>query len=206
MIIAEDHALVREGISRILDQDYEIVATVGDGRELVSIAEELKPDVILLDVSMPSLNGIEATRRIRQLDAKVKIIVVTMHTSAEYVREAFEAGASAYVLKQAAGSELSTAIQDAFRGRYFISPLAAKHIPGLSRGTEQNDPKLFRSLTPRQREVLQLIAEGKSAKMIAGQLNISTKTVEFHKKQIMNELNMRSTAELVRYAISNGWV
>ncbi len=184
----------------------EIVGTATDGRQLVSLAAELKPDIVFLDVAMPLLNGIEAARQIKRTNARVKIIVVTMQLSREYVREAFEAGASGYVLKQAAGSELLTAIQDVQQGRFYVSPLISDRFLGRSLAPDENPSKLFSALTARQREVLQLVAEGKSAKEIGALLFISVKTVEFHKKHLMEELNLRSSAELVRYAVEHGWV
>lgn len=184
----------------------EIVGTATDGRQLVSLAAELKPDIVFLDVAMPLLNGIEAARQIKRTNPRVKIIVVTMQLSREYVREAFEAGASGYVLKQAAASELLSAIQDVQQGRFYVSPLISDRFPRRSLAPYENPSKLFSALTARQREVLQLVAEGKSAKQIGALLFISVKTVEFHKKHLMEELNLRSSAALVRYAVEHGWV
>jgi DNA-binding NarL/FixJ family response regulator len=206
VLIADDHRLVLEGIKRIVETECEIAGTVTTGRDLVSAADELNPDVILLDIAMPLLNGIEAARQIRRKNAFVKIIYVTMQVNRDYVREAFEAGASGYVLKQAAASDLLTAIRDVLEGRYFVSPMISDRFLGHVPPADQNPSKLFKSLTPRQREVLQLVAEGKSAKEIASLLFISLKTVEFHKKHLMDELNVRSTPELVRYAVEHGWV
>ncbi len=206
ILMADDHLLLLEGLSKIVDVDCEIVGTATNGRELLSLAGELKPDVILLDITMPLLNGIEAARQIQQTDPQIKIIFVTMQLNRDYVREAFAAGASGYVLKQAAASELMTAIREVQQGLFFVSPMISERFLGYSPPPDQNPSKLFTSLTPRQREVLQLVAEGKSAKEIAALLCISVKTVEFHKKHLLEELNLRSTPELIRYAVEHGWV
>lgn len=206
IVIADDHQLVLEGLKGIVENQCEIVGTATDGRQLVSLVAELNPDIVLLDVAMPLLNGIEAARQIKRQNPRVKMIVVTMQLSRDYVREAFEAGASGYVLKQAAASELLTAIHDIQQGRFFVSPLISERFLGRSLAPGENPSKLFSALTSRQREVLQLVAEGKSAKEIAALLFISVKTVEFHKKHLMEELNLRSSAELVRYAVEHGWV
>jgi DNA-binding NarL/FixJ family response regulator len=206
VLIADDHRLVLEGIEKIVETECEIVGTVTTGRDLVSAVDELNPDVILLDVAMPLLNGIEAARQIRRKNPNVKLIYVTMQVNRDYVREAFDAGASGYVVKQAAASDLLNAIREVQQGHYFLSPMISDRFLKHTPPADQNPSKLFRSLTPRQREVLQLVAEGKSAKEIASLLYISLKTVEFHKKHLMEELNLRSTPELVRYAVEHGWV
>lgn len=206
VLIADDHRLFLEGLKAIIENQCEIVGSVIDGRKLVSMAAELRPDIVFVDVAMPLLNGIEACRQIKRMNPRIRIIVVTMQLSRDYVREAFEAGASGYVLKQAAASELLTAICDVQQGRYFVSPLISDRFLGHSPSPNENPAKLFSVLTARQREVLQLVAEGKSAKEIAALLFISVKTVEFHKKHLMEELSLRSSAELVRYAVEHGWV
>ncbi len=206
ILIADDHLLVLEGLRRMLEAECEIAGTATNGRELVGLAGELNPDIILLDLTMPLLNGIEAARQIRVKNPKTKIIFVTMQMNRDYVREAFESGASGYVLKQAAASELTTAIRDVQTGRFFLSPMISERFLGHALPPDENPAKLFSALTARQREVLQLVAEGKSAKEIAALLFISVKTVEFHKKHLMEELNLRSSAELVRYAVEHGWV
>ena len=162
---------------------------------------------MLMDIALPLLNGLDAARQIKQLNSGIKIIFVTIQTNRDYVREAFEAGASGYVLKQSASSELFNAIQEVYNGRFFLSSvIAERFLAGKQATTDSSPLKLFSALTPRQREVLQLVAEGKSAKEIASQLNISVKTVEFHKKHLMEELNLRTSAELIRYAIEKGFV
>ena len=206
VIIADDHLLVLEGLKRVVENECTVIGTATNGRELVSLAASLNPDIVLLDVTMPLLNGIEAARQIKAKNNKTKIIFVTMQLSREYIREAFEAGASGYVLKHAAASELGTAIRLVSLGEYFVSPTASERYLGCETPSNRNPTLLFTALTPRQREVLQLVAEGKSAKEIASILFISVKTVEFHKKRLMEELNLAGTAELVRYAVEQGWV
>lgn len=205
-MIADDHRLVLEGISRIVEKDCEIIAAVTTGRDLVDALDDHDPDVVLTDIAMPLLNGIEAVRQIKRKKPQVKIIFVTMQVNRDYVREAFEAGVSGYVVKQAAGAELLTAIREVMQGRFFVSSTISEHFLNHAPSGEKNPSNLFSSLTPRQREVLQLVAEGKSAKEIAALLFISVKTVEFHKKHLMEELHLRSTPELIRYALENGWV
>jgi DNA-binding NarL/FixJ family response regulator len=206
VVIADDHLLVLEGLKRVVENECCVIGSATNGRELVSLAAALNPDIVLLDVTMPLLNGIEAARQIKARNNKTKIIFVTMQLSREYIREAFEAGASGYVLKHAAASELGTAIRLVNLGEYFVSPTASERYLGSDAPSSKNPALLFTALTPRQREVLQLVAEGKSAKEIAAILFISVKTVEFHKKRLMEELNLAGTAELVRYAVEQGWV
>ena len=206
VLIADDHRLVLEGLTKIIEPSCEIVGTATNGHEVVSLAGELNPEFILLDITMPLLNGIEAARQIKRKNPNIKIVFITMQLNRDYVREAFEAGASGYVLKQAAASELLTAIQEVQRGKFFMSTMVSERFLGRKPSADQNPSKLFTALTPRQREVLQLVAEGKSAKEIAALLFISVKTVEFHKKHLLEELNLRSTAEMIRYAVEHGWV
>jgi DNA-binding NarL/FixJ family response regulator len=206
VLIADDHRLFLEGLKSMIGAQCEIVGVATDGRQLVSLVSETNPDIVFLDVAMPLLNGIEAARQIKRQNRNPKIIFVTMQLSREYVREAFEAGASGYVVKQAAASELLAAIHDVQQGRYFVSPLITERFLGRPLPNDENPSKLFSALTARQREVLQLVAEGKSAKEIAALLFISVKTVEFHKKHLMEELSLHSSAELVRYAVEHGWV
>ena len=206
ILIADDHQLVVEGIVHIVESECEIVGMVNNGRELLTAVREKNPDIILLDVGMPLLNGIEAARQIRQFNKDVKIIFVTMQINGDYAREAFQVGANAYVLKQAAASELVAALHEVQAGRYFLSPTIADRFLVSPVQAGRDPSKLFTNLTPRQREVLQLVAEGKSAKEIAALLNISSKTVEFHKKHLMDDLDLDSTAELIRYAVEHSWV
>jgi DNA-binding NarL/FixJ family response regulator len=207
LLIADDHPLIVEGVRRVLDAEFEVVGMVADGHALVESVQRLKPDLVLLDIVMPLLNGIEAARHIKRLVPSTRLIFITQHEDRSYIRAAFQAGASGYVLKQSAASELVTALSEVLAGRYFLSAALAKNVPEALFDPKRNPGDLFgRSLTPRQRQVLQLVAEGKSAKEIAGILKISHKTVEFHKGVIMDELGLRTIAELTRYAVANGIV
>jgi DNA-binding NarL/FixJ family response regulator len=197
LLLADDHSLVIAGFKKLLEPEFEVVATVEDGRALVSRAVELEPDVILLDISMPLLNGLEAARQLHKLRPGIKLIFVTVHSEPDYAAEAFRAGASGYILKRSAATELVAAIRAVLSGRTYITSLIS--TTGL--GPSPAEPAS--ALTPRQREVLQLVAEGKSAKQIASILNISLKTVEFHKGVIMNKLRLHSVAELTKYAIEH---
>jgi DNA-binding NarL/FixJ family response regulator len=203
ILLADDHALVLEGFRRILEGHYELVGTVGDGRALLEAAKTMHPDIIILDISMPLLNGIDAAAQLKKICPKAKIIIVTMHADTDYVRSAFEAGASAYVLKRSAVDELEQAIRAVIEGHSYITPLITKELVDvfLATGSEKSG-----GLTPRQREVLQHLAEGRTAKEIANLLNITSRTVEFHKVQIMDHLNLRTTADLIKYALTHGIV
>jgi DNA-binding NarL/FixJ family response regulator len=207
LLLGDDHNILLEGIRRLLETDFEVIGTAANGRELVAAASRLNPDVIVLDIGMPLLNGIDAARQILQNSPDAKIVVLTQHSDMAYVREAFRAGASAYLLKQSAAGELLPALQTVLQGGSYVSRTITE-FSGLF--MEGADPKTIlaqsftRDLTPRQREVLQLVAEGKAAKEIAAILGISIKTVEFHKSSIMDELGIRTTAELTRYAIAHG--
>jgi DNA-binding NarL/FixJ family response regulator len=194
-----------EGLRRILEPQFEIVGTAENGLDLVAAAERLRPAVVVADLSMPLLNGIGVARRLKKAANPPKIILLTMHADPTLATEGFKAGVSAYVLKSSPASEIVTAIQEALRGRIYISPAVAGGILGeLMRSHEQ--PVKLAELTPRQREVLQLIAEGKSPKEIAAILNVSPRTVEFHKYRIMETIGARTIAELTRYAIAHGIV
>jgi DNA-binding NarL/FixJ family response regulator len=206
VLIADDHKLVVEGLAKIVEQECELVGVVSNGREVVAAALAKNPEVILLDITMPLLNGIEAARQIKREKPDIKIVFVTMQLNRDYVREAFQAGGSGYVLKQAAASELMMAIHEVREGRFFVSPMISERYLDGELAVGKSPVKLFSSLTPRQREVLQLVAEGKPAKEIAALLYISIKTVEFHKKHLLQELNLHNSAELIRYAVEHGWV
>jgi len=207
LLLADDHDIVIEGLRRILDHpDFEIVGVVNNGRSLLRAAQEIQPDLIVTDVTMPLLNGIEAGRQIRKSDPNVKIIFLTMHPDVTFATEALAAGGSGYVLKNSAGDELPAAIREAMQGRTYVTKsIAAAVKQGLSaRSNAWRSP--LDKLTPRQREVLQLLAEGLQAKEIAVKLNVSPRTVEFHKYRIMDELGLRTTAEIARYAARYGIV
>ena len=206
LLLADDHALMLEGLSRLLSGEFEIVGTVVDGRTLLAEAERLKPDVVVLDIGMPEMNGIEAARRLSQSLPLCKIVFVTQQLDPAYVHAAFTAGARAYVAKQSASKELVEAIRRALRGHYFVTPLVGERAAQLAALDPRKNPSEFFSsaLTPRQREVLQLVAEGKTTKEISALLHISPKTVEFHRNSLMDELGVRTTAELTRYAMLRG--
>jgi DNA-binding NarL/FixJ family response regulator len=206
VLLADDHTMIMEGLASVLEPEFDIVGRAEDGRELLALAGQVKPDVIVADISMPLLNGIEAVRQLKKADSRVKIIFLTMHSEADLAMEAFRAGASGYVLKSSAAKELKTAIQETLKGRTYVTPRIAKEVlEGLMRQPTEGVDR-FRALTPRQREVLQLLAEGHTSKEIANILNVSTKTVEFHKGRIKMELGLRSIAELTQFAIKRGMV
>jgi len=210
VLLADDHTLVLEGFRRLLESDFDLVGAVEDGKALLKAAEKLSPDVIVLDISMPLLNGIEATRQLKKSMPSTRVVILTMHADQTYAVEAFRAGASAYLLKRSAASELVFALKEVLKGRVYVTPLIAKDMVTsfLERGDEsgQQSGKSPPALSPRQREVLQLVAEGRSNKEIATILNTSIKTVEFHKARIMEKLDIHTTAELTKYAVLHGIV
>lgn len=203
VLLADDHRIVLEGLNQLLGEDFEIVGTVEDGRALVDQAAVLRPDVIVADISMPQLNGIEAARQIKQTDNDVKIVFLSMHQDAIYAVDAFEAGASGFVLKHSVTAELITAIHEAMKGRTYVTPLIAGDLIRTFQegGTPEKDA--VADISPRQREILQLLAKGNSAKEIAAILNISVRTVEFHKYRMMKQLNIKTSAELLQFAVKH---
>ena len=205
ILVADDHPIVCEGLRNLLEPTFELVAIVENGREMIAAAKELEPDAIVVDISMPFLNGIDAVRIIRSEGIQAKIIFLTMHTEASYARRALAAGASAYVLKHSASSELLFAIQQSLAGRTFVTPtIAAKITHTLS--AEEVSLDALEELTVRQREVLQLLAEGRSAKEISSILNLSRRTVEYHKYHLMKILGLHKSAELIQFAVAHGLV
>lgn len=206
VLLADDHKIVVEGLKTLLGSEFEIVGSVEDGRALADQAATLHPDVIVADISMPQLNGIEAARKIKKTDKNIKIVFLTMHPDATYAASAFEAGASGFVLKHSAPSELITAIHEAMKGRTYVTPLIAGDLIRTYQEGVSPEKDFLKKMSPRQREILQLLAEGKSAKEIASILNISTRTVEFHKYKMMEHLNIKTGAELVQYAIKHGLI
>jgi len=206
VLVADDHLLVAEALRSLLAPEFDLVGVVGDGRALLAEAARLRPDAIVADVTMPHLNGIDAIGRLRQSGDDVPVVVLTMHRDATFARRALEAGAAGYVLKHSAASELVTALRAALEGRTYLTPqLAGEVLAAMRRGPAgAADPAA--ALTPRQREVLQLLAEGRSAKEVAAALAISPRTVEFHKYQMMETLGIRSSAELVHFALKHGLV
>jgi len=204
VLVADDHTLVAEGVRKLLEPHFDLLEIVENGRAVLEAAGNLHPEVILLDISMPLLNGIDAARQLSKMDPRAKILFLTMHADPAYVTEAFRAGASGYLLKRSAASELVFAIQEVLEGRTYVTPLVAKDmVSGLAPDATARAPSSS-TLTPRQREVLQLVAEGKSIKEIACILRISVKTVEFHKSRIMEQLGLRTAAELTKYAVAHG--
>jgi DNA-binding NarL/FixJ family response regulator len=204
ILIADDHQILAEGLRRLLEPEFEVVGVVADGRELVAAAKKHRPDAIVADVTMPSLNGIDAAAQLRDMGVKAKVVFLTMHRDVAYARRALEAGAVGFVLKHSAASELVTAVRDALRGQTYVTPMIAGE---LLQSYREGDPRPHdpgHQLTARQREVLQLFAEGRSAKEVAAVLKISIRTAEAHKARILEVLGLRTTAELVQYAIRNG--
>jgi DNA-binding NarL/FixJ family response regulator len=204
ILLADDHALIIEGFRRILEDQYDLVGTAADGRALVESAKTIQPDIIILDVSMPLLNGIDAAAHLKKLCPKAKLIFVTMHADTEYVRSAFEAGASAYVLKRSAVDELEQAIRAVLAGHSYITPLITNDLLTVFLATPSEKASGATGLTLRQKEVLQLLTEGRTAKDIASVLKISPRTVEFHKGQIMEHLKLENTTDLIKYALAHG--
>jgi DNA-binding NarL/FixJ family response regulator len=201
VLLADDHALLLGAFEKLLAGECDVVGQVSDGRSLVAAAEKLKPDLIVLDISMPQLNGLEAGRQIKQKQHDVKLVFVTMNEDADLAAEAFRVGASAYLLKRSAASELATAIREVMLGRSYVTPLVTEPLVGaLLRAQERNSAH---DLTPRQREVLQLLAEGQSMKEIGSVLKLAPRTVAFHKYRMMEQLKVKSTAELIQYAVKH---
>jgi len=209
IILADDHRLFREGLRNMLqrEQDLEILPDAPDGREAVRLAAELNPDVILMDVTMPDLNGIEATRQIRASLPDVKVLGLSMHADRQFVTELLSAGASGYLLKDCPCQELVGAIHVVADGEVYLSPKVAGTIVGAVAGSAGDGPsgkRGFSALTPREREILQLVADGSSSKEIAYQLGLSVKTVDTHRRQVMEKLQLYSVAALTHYAIREG--
>jgi DNA-binding NarL/FixJ family response regulator len=203
VILADDHTLVLEGFRRLLETHCELLATVGDGQRLLQAVAQHRPDIVILDISMPVMNGIEAARTLKARFPSMKLVFVTMHADPAYIRAAFQAGASGYILKQSLSDELTQALHTVLRGQTYVTPLIAKDVVD---GVLSNDMQPLFELTARQQEVLQLIVDGLSAKDIAAKLSISHRTVEFHKAQLMQQLDLHSTVELIKFSLTNGLV
>lgn len=205
VLLADDHTIVRQGLKLILaaQPDFEVVGEAANGREAAELAEKLRPDIVLMDVQMPELNGIEATKRMVAANSRIRILVLSMHKEALYVREVLKAGARGYILKDAIDTELLSAMRSVARGDGYISPAVSGTL--LTDYREQSSNPLD-TLSSREREVLQLIAEGKTNKEVATRLNLSVYTVDSHRGKIMEKLNLHSAGELVRFAIKNGLV
>jgi DNA-binding NarL/FixJ family response regulator len=207
LLLADDHDIVIEGLRRVLDRpDLEIAGVVSDGRSLLRAAKEIRPEVIIADITMPLLNGIEAARQIRESNRDVRIIFLTMHPDVTFATEALAAGASGYVLKNSAGDELVTAIREVIGGRVYVAKSIRESVMRALSTRSKGWRSPIDKLTSRQREVLQLLAEGVHVKEIAAKLHVSPRTVEFHKYRIMKDLGLHTTAELGRYAARHGIV
>lgn len=205
LLLADDHRMVAEGLRGLLEPDFQLVGIVKDGLALIEAADKLMPDIIVADVSMPLLNGIEAVLRLKRKNKDIVVIFLTMYMDVTYAASAFDAGASGYVLKHSAPSELRTAIQSALKGQKYVPPELAEELREYQRNKADTDAKEgLDLLTSRQRQVLQLIVEGLSVKEAAVLLGISSRTVEFHKYSMMETLGVKSTAELVRFAVEYG--
>src|SRR6185503_14001922 len=197
LLLADDHPLFLEGVRRLLENKYDVVGTVTDGKALIAAAQSLQPDIIVVDISMPEMNGLAAAQIIRKMVPSAKFIVLSVHSDQAYAREAFRAGVKGFVSKRAAAAELLTAIKQVLEGRTYVTPL-------VDAGKAENSWQGGKKLTLRQMEILRLVAEGHQNKEIAQVLKISVKTVEFHKTRIMNELDIHTPAGLTRYAIDHG--
>jgi DNA-binding NarL/FixJ family response regulator len=206
VLLADDHRMVAEGLKSLLSSEFELVEVVEDGRALIAAAKRLRPDVIVADITMPHLNGIDALGPLKKDNPEVKVVFLTMHQEVAYARRALEGGASGFVLKHSAPAELITAIRAALNGKTYITPALAGEVFRAIQDGPQTASDPAAKLTPRQREILQLLAEGRSAKEIADTLAISARTVEFHKYQMMESLNLHTSAELVHFAIKHGIV
>ncbi len=201
VLLADDHTLLLGAFEKLLSEECDVVGQVSDGRALVAAAEELKPDIVVLDISMPLLNGLEAGRQIKRKMPGTKLVFVTMNEDTDLAADAFRAGASGYLLKQSATSELMAAIRQVMEGRSYVTPLITEGLVGSLMHHDETAPS--NELTPRQREVLQLLAEGRSMKEVASLLSLTPRTVAFHKYRIMEQLKIKSSAELVQYAVKH---
>ena len=204
VLIADDHSMVIDGLRALLEPEYEVVGAVNDGRAVLPEVRRLRPDVVVIDISMPLLNGLDCARQLRDAGCTAKILILTMHPDATLAQEALAAGASGYVLKSSPGSELKAALGDVLRGRIYLSPAVTRDMDEVMGRMTSIHEDVWARLTPRQREVLQLLAEGKSHKEVANVLNISVKTAEYHKYAILDKLGLKTNAELVQHAIRHG--
>jgi DNA-binding NarL/FixJ family response regulator len=202
VILADDHTILVEAFRKLLEPTCEVVATVADGHALLEVAPKLRPDVIVLDIAMPLLNGLDAGRQVKEIVPGIKLIFLTMNEDPDLAVEAIRMGASGYLLKKSAASELFKAIQAAIKGQSYVTPQIARGIEtSFIRDPEGN--KHYQTLTPRQRQVVQLLAEGKSMKEAADVLSIATRTIAFHKYRIMEDLKLKTTADLIQFAMKN---
>lgn len=202
IVVADDHLLMAQALEHLLARDFDVIATVGDGRALVQTAADLRPDLVVVDIGMPLLNGLEAGERLKAQHPEIKIIYLTQNRDPRLAAEALHRDAAGYLLKDAAASELIAAIRAALEGRTYVSPAIAGELADEPPAGDTRS----RVLSPREREVLQLLAEGKSMKEVAAVLDISPRTVEFHKYRLMNRLGVKTNAELVQYAVRTGMI
>jgi DNA-binding NarL/FixJ family response regulator len=202
VLLADDHTLLTEALAGLLEPRFEVVGTAADGRALLTMAKELQPDVVLVDIAMPVLDGIQAGRQVREALPACKLIFLTMAQDADLAAEALRIGASAYVLKTSAGWELRRAIDAALRGRTYVTPAVRRHAERKSEDDAEHPSRA--GLTARQREVVALLAEGRSMKQVAAALGVTTRTVAFHKYEVMQKFRLGSNAELVQFAIRHG--
>lgn len=203
VLLADDHRMVAEGLTSLLREEFDLVSVVENGRAMVAAAKNLNPDVVVADISMPQLNGIDALSHLKSANAHVKVVFLTMHHDAHYARRALDAGAHGYVLKHSAPAELVLAIRAAMDGKIFVSPALSAEVFQATRRMPKTAGDPTQPLTERQREILELLAKGSSAKTIAQTLGISTRTVEFHKYSMMESFKLHSSAELVYFAIKH---
>jgi DNA-binding NarL/FixJ family response regulator len=209
IVLADDHVLIRKGLRRILEVEagIEVVGEVSDGLELLSFLQKNSPDLVLLDISMPNLRGIEAIAEAKKINPKVKILILTMHSSKDFLCSAYRAGADGYLLKEDSDTELLTAITDCLAGRFYISPVLSNLLADKSLKASCNEKlKDNKDLTIREKQVLTMVAEGKKSKDVAELLSISIRTVEHHRANIMKKTNIGNTAELIKYAIQKGFI
>ncbi|MBI5558453.1 MAG: response regulator transcription factor [Deltaproteobacteria bacterium] len=209
VLLADDHVLIRHGIKKIIESEpsLEVIGQVGDGLELLNFMKEATPDVVLLDISMPNLRGIEAIGEAKKLCPLVKIVILTMHNSKQYLCHAMSAGADGYVLKEDSDSELLTAIEQVLKGNIFISPVLSKEFSSEDVDSCRKSKNFSsESLTPRERQILKMVAEGRTSRDIAELLSISTRTVEHHRANLLKKLNISNTADLIKYAIRKGYI
>ncbi|MBI5075219.1 MAG: response regulator transcription factor [Nitrospirae bacterium] len=207
VLLADDHKIVRDGLRTLLEKhaDITVLGEAEDGREALQLARKLSPDIVVMDIAMPELNGIEATRQILAERPDIRIVALSMHSDKRFVSEMLKAGASAYLLKDCAFEELITAIRTIMKGKIYLSPgIAGVVLADYIRSDRKSEPSVFSQLSDREREVLQLMAEGRTTKQVAAHLNVSIKTVETHRTNIMTKLDIHSIAELTKYAIREG--
>ena len=204
VLLADDHRIFLEGLKGLLEPEFDLVGNVEDGRALVKEAEKLRPDVIVADISMPLLNGIDAVRQLKKSDNRTKVVFLTMHPDVSFAKLAFEVGASGYVIKNSASHELIAAIHAVMRGKTYVTPEIAGELIQTYKTFESGQKVFNQNLTDLQKEILQLITEGRPTKEIAGTLCISVRTVERHKYNMMKALNLKTTADLVKYALEQG--